>query len=105
MQNLESTSDKLDKLLDDLREVLRAVAQGDGTLRRFIADPTLYNQLTDAACMVTRILPRLDRVLRDVEVFADKIARHPESLGVGGAVRPSAGLKEPPSSGTYHPRP
>ena len=32
-----------------------------------------------------------------VEVFADKIARHPESIGLGGAVRPSAGLKDMPT--------
>jgi phospholipid/cholesterol/gamma-HCH transport system substrate-binding protein len=47
--------------------------------------------------MVTQVLPRVDRIMRDVEVFADKIARHPESIGIGGAVRPSAGLKEGPS--------
>jgi hypothetical protein len=47
--------------------------------------------------MVTRLIPRLDRVLKDMEVFADKLARHPESLGLGGLVRPSAGLKDAPS--------
>ena len=47
--------------------------------------------------MMSKILPRLDRILSDVEVFADKIARHPESLGVSGAIRPSSGLKEAPS--------
>jgi hypothetical protein len=33
-----------------------------------------------------------------METFADKIARHPESLGLGGVVSPSSGLKEAPSS-------
>jgi phospholipid/cholesterol/gamma-HCH transport system substrate-binding protein len=33
-------------------------------------------------------------VLRDVEIFSDKIARHPELLGVSGAIRPSSGAKE-----------
>jgi phospholipid/cholesterol/gamma-HCH transport system substrate-binding protein len=32
--------------------------------------------------------------LRDVKEFSDKIARHPEILGVGGAVKPSNGLKD-----------
>jgi phospholipid/cholesterol/gamma-HCH transport system substrate-binding protein len=41
-------------------------------------------------------MPRLDRILKDFETFADKLARHPELLGVRGAVKPSAGLKEPP---------
>jgi hypothetical protein len=40
------------------------------------------------------MLPRLDRALRDVEIFADKLARHPNLLGIGGAVRPSSGVKE-----------
>ena len=48
--------------------------------------------------MITKVVPRFDRILRDIEVFADKIARHPETIGIGGAVRPSAGLKEGASS-------
>jgi phospholipid/cholesterol/gamma-HCH transport system substrate-binding protein len=47
--------------------------------------------------MVTKILPRLDRILRDMEVFSDKLARHPELLGLRGAIVPSIGLKESPS--------
>ena len=70
--------------------------QEGGALRRFLNDPSIYNNLSDAACMLTRMLPRVDRILRDVEVFANKIARHPESLGVGGVVSPSSGLKEAP---------
>ena len=40
----------------------------------------------------------LDRALRDLEVFADKLARHPESIGLGGALNPSRGLKESPTA-------
>jgi phospholipid/cholesterol/gamma-HCH transport system substrate-binding protein len=29
-----------------------------------------------------------------MRVFTDKVARHPEVLGVGGAIRPSSGLKD-----------
>src|SRR5262245_530399 len=97
VQNLSEASDKLNRTMTDVRELLRAVAQSDGTVRRFLVDPSLYNRLDEAACMVTRLIPRLDRVLKDMEVFADKLARHPESLGLGGLVRPSAGLKDPPS--------
>ena len=68
-------------------------------------DPELYNNLNDAACMLTRLMPRVDRILRDVEVFADKIARHPESLGVGGAINPSSGLKTVPTGSTSWSRP
>jgi phospholipid/cholesterol/gamma-HCH transport system substrate-binding protein len=47
-------------------------------------------------------LPRLDRALRDVEIFADKLARHPELLGIGGAIRPSSGVKETHSVIPWH---
>ncbi len=104
MKNLDESSEKFNKILTDLREILRAIAQGDGSLRRFVSDPELYNNLNQAACILTRVLPRVDYILRDVQVFADKIARHPESLGVGGAISPSSGLKEAPSSTTQWPR-
>jgi phospholipid/cholesterol/gamma-HCH transport system substrate-binding protein len=81
-----------------VRELLQVIARGDGTVQKLLGDPGLYNNLNDSALMVTRILPRLDRVLRDIEIFADKLARHPELIGIGGAIRPSTGIKESPWS-------
>lgn len=96
--NLDEATRRVNAVLGDVQQLIRAVDKADGTVGRLLTDPSLYNQLDQAACQVNKILPRVDRVLRDVEVFADKIARHPESLGVGGAVRPSAGLKESPTA-------
>jgi phospholipid/cholesterol/gamma-HCH transport system substrate-binding protein len=104
MKNLDEGTDKLNRTMSDLRDLMRAVGEGDGTFRRFITDPSLYNNLNEAACLIVRIMPRLDRILHDIEVFADKIARHPESLGVRGAVSPSSGLKEAPTNGSQFPR-
>jgi phospholipid/cholesterol/gamma-HCH transport system substrate-binding protein len=100
MRNLDTASEQLAKLLGSFGDALAPLASGgqSGTLQKFLTDPSLYNNLNEAACMVTKIMPRLDRILRDVETFADKIARHPESLGVRGAVSPSAGLKESPTA-------
>ena len=78
-----------------------AIGRNDGTVQKLITDPSLYNNLNDSAEMVTKILPRLDRTMRDMETFADKLARHPELLGLRGAVFPSSGLKESPSR-PYH---
>jgi ABC-type transporter Mla subunit MlaD len=97
IRSLQQNSETLNRTLTDLNVLLRAAAQGDGTVRRFLADPALYNHLDDAALMLSRVVPRLDRVLKDLEVFADKLARHPESIGLGGVVRPSSGIKDPPS--------
>jgi phospholipid/cholesterol/gamma-HCH transport system substrate-binding protein len=48
-------------------------------------------------------MPRVERALKDLEVFADKLARHPESIGLGGALRPSSGLKEAPTTPSVFP--
>lgn len=93
MRNLDESTLKMNRFVDEAREVMKAF-QGDSTIRSLMTDPTLYNNLNDAACMLTRIMPRVDRVLKDMELFADKIARHPEALGLGGVVTPGSGLKK-----------
>ena len=105
MKNLDASVENLNATLTEARELLRSFGRGDGSAQRFLSDPALYQNLNDAAFMLTRLMPRVERILRDVEVFADKIARHPESLGVRGAVSPSSGLKEGPSAGIGPPRP
>lgn len=101
LRNLDGSIDQLNRILGSVAETLGPVGGqvGGGTIQKLFTDPSLYNNLNEAACIIAKTMPRLDRILRDIEVFADKIARHPESIGVGGAVRPSAGLKEGPSSG------
>jgi phospholipid/cholesterol/gamma-HCH transport system substrate-binding protein len=93
MKNLDESTEKLNQTMTQVQELLRIVYQSDGTLKRVIVDPSLYNHLDETACMLQHILPRLDRVMQDIQVFADKIARHPESLGISGVVRPGSGIK------------
>jgi phospholipid/cholesterol/gamma-HCH transport system substrate-binding protein len=102
-RNLDETTDKLNRTLTDVRALLQNINQSEGSLQRFLTDPALYNNLNEAACMLTHTLPRVDRILGDVEVFADKIARHPESLGVRGAISPSSGIKDVPPTPSHWP--
>lgn len=95
--NLDEATATLNATLGDVRDLLRMVSQGRGTVQKLLTDPSLYNQLDQSACALNKILPRIDRILRDVEVFADRIARHPETLGVRGAIQPSNGLKTLPT--------
>ena len=96
LKNFDETSENLNKTLKDVRELIQVVARSEGTVSKLVFDPSLYNNLNDSATMVNRLLPRLDRVLRDVEIFSDKLARHPELIGIGGVLRPSSGVKETP---------
>lgn len=101
VKNLDEAIKKLNSTMGDIQDVVRVAARCDGSLRRFLTDPSLYNHADDAALMISRVVPRLDRVLKDMEVFADKLARRPEAIGLGGVVRPSSGIKEPPRSVNY----
>ncbi len=100
VKNVNVTADQLAKTLSEVRETLRIVNRSDGTLQKIINDPMLYNQLNDSAVSLTRTLMRAEKIAADLQVFSDKIARRPETLGVGGVVRPSGGLKESPSAGS-----
>src|SRR5262249_51117438 len=93
LKNDDEAADRLNKTIADLQALLQVINQRDGTVQRLIADPSLYNNLNDIACQVDKMMPRVERALHDLEIFADKLARHPESIGLGGAVRPSTGIK------------
>src|SRR5436305_10057919 len=94
VRNLDEGSVKFNRARSDARDLVRGLGRPEGSLGRLLGDPTLYNNLNETLCAINRMMPTVDRILRNVEVFADKIARHPEALGVRGAVSPSSGLKE-----------
>jgi len=94
-RNLDESAAKLNRMLTDLSG-LRNTLDQDGTIQRLLKDPSLYANLNEAACLLLRGMPRIERILKDLETFADKLARHPELLGVRGAIRPSEGLKQSP---------
>jgi phospholipid/cholesterol/gamma-HCH transport system substrate-binding protein len=93
MKNLDESTEKLNKTMTELRDLMRLASQEDGTLRRLIVDPSLYNHLDQAAFLVVKLMPQVAQILCDFGLFADKIARHPEALGLGGVVRPDSGIK------------
>jgi ABC-type transporter Mla subunit MlaD len=95
-RDVEQSMNNLNRTLSDLSALMRAIDQSDGLLRRVLTDPSLYIHVDEAICNLAHLAPRLDHILKDFEIFADKLARHPESLGLGGVVRPSSGLKESP---------
>lgn len=97
LRNLDSALYQLNRTLSTVGEAIGPIGRADGTISRLFTDPSLFNNLNQAVMTVACLGPRLDRILKDIEVFADKIARHPESIGLGGAIRPSAGLKDMPT--------
>lgn len=96
--NVETASEQIARGSEDVRAVIREFARADGTVQKLLTDGTLYARVSDLFLAFSKLAPKVERILIDTGTFADKIARHPESIGVGGVVRPSSGLKDPPSA-------
>ena len=96
MKNLAAAADNLSRTLAEVRQTIALLNKADGTLSRVLTDPQVYNNVAEATAALTRTMHRAEKIARDLEVFADKVARRPESIGLGGIVRPNTGLKESP---------
>jgi phospholipid/cholesterol/gamma-HCH transport system substrate-binding protein len=83
----------LDVLSTDLRRFATRLNNGNGTIKQLIDDDRLYFQAIEtmrnietASANVRQIASRLQPIVDDVRVFADKVARDPGQLGVRGAL-------------------
>ena len=90
---LAQSAKKLDALLNEMTKLTKAVNTGEGSLGKLVNDPELYDQITRTVGNVEELTRRLRPILEDVRVFSDKIARHPEQLGVRGAIERKPGVK------------
>lgn len=93
--NADTSLTQVNQVLKEMQTITKGLAEGDGTFQRLAKDPTLYRNLNSSAAQLSVLMQNLDVVLRDVRIFSDKIARHPELLGVSGAIRGSSGVKDP----------
>lgn len=93
VSRLSGTIGRLDEVLSQVAGFARALNESDGTLGRLVKDPGVYEDLAVAATNVKRLTQELRPIVNDVRVFTDKIARHPEQLGVRGALDRGMGVK------------
>jgi phospholipid/cholesterol/gamma-HCH transport system substrate-binding protein len=89
---LENSMASLETLLGELALISKSINSEDGVLR-LLNDPQVYRNLEQTAASMALIMRNVEPMIRDLRVFADKIARHPEKLGVGGALKGESGLK------------
>jgi phospholipid/cholesterol/gamma-HCH transport system substrate-binding protein len=90
---IDATIGRLDEALQQAVFFTKALNESDGTLGRLVRDPRVYEDLAAAAANVKGLSRELRPIVDDIRVFSDKIARHPESLGVRGALDRRPGLK------------
>ena len=90
---IDRTIGRLDETLQQASLFAKALNESQGTLGKLVRDPQVYNDLAQAAQNVSKLTKDLRPIVDDVRVFTDKIARHPEQLGVRGALDRRPGLK------------
>ncbi|HEV7221064.1 MAG TPA: MlaD family protein [Pirellulales bacterium] len=95
--NIESSTATLDKVLRDLAEFSDSLDNPNGSFGQLVNNPELYQQINSAVGNFNQLSKELRPIVKDVRIFTDKLARHPEQLGVRGALKPSNGLKKSPS--------
>ena len=84
----------IESMSGELATVAKLANQNDGTVRKLLTDPSVYRNVNSTAASLAVLLENLKPVVADLQVFSDKVARHPEILGVRGVVRGSSGLKD-----------
>lgn len=91
---LDNTLANLETLSKELASFSQLVQKEDGSLRKFVEDPELYQNLNRSALQMAVLLKNAEPMLNDLRIFSDKVARHPEVIGVSGAINGSTGLKD-----------
>jgi len=93
---LDQSTEKLNALLDEMVTFAQALKSPDSTMGQLLRDKTLYERTQRTVANIEDLTQQMKPILQDARVFSDKIARHPELLGVRGAISGSTGTKGVP---------
>jgi phospholipid/cholesterol/gamma-HCH transport system substrate-binding protein len=92
VDNISSSVERLDTLLEQVNRFSRALNSREGSLGQMINNPELYNNLSQAAENINKLTRELQPVICNAKVFTDKIARHPGVIITDG-LKPGPGIK------------
>ncbi len=85
---------KLDRVMTELQTFSTSINDPNGSLGQLINNPELYQRVNSSVANIETLTRQLQPIVRDAREFSNKIARHPEILGVRGAISPSTGAKQ-----------
>ncbi|MDO4570434.1 MAG: hypothetical protein Q4D38_08630 [Planctomycetia bacterium] len=81
----------LDSILQNMDILMENVNNPNGTLSLLLRDRALYDQLSRTVEGFRSLPQQLEPILFNAQVFSEKIAQHPELLGVRGAMKSDSG--------------
>jgi len=88
-----NTVDQLDGIMSQMNAFSRKLGDPNGSLSRLLEDREMYDHISRTVRNVDQLTEQLKPIMADARVFSDKIARHPELLGVRGAIQNNPGIK------------
>ena len=101
VDEFDASMKKLNLLTDNMLRFSQELNDPQGSLGALLHDKELYVRVNHMAKNLDELTRDLKPILNDARVFTDKIARHPELLGVRGAIKKDAGMKDDLSSNGY----
>jgi phospholipid/cholesterol/gamma-HCH transport system substrate-binding protein len=93
VDRLDRATRRLDQVMGDLAAFSESLKKPQGSLGLLLQDRQLYDHLNRAAENVDNLTQQLEPIVKDVRIFTDKIARHPERLGAQGVLQRYPGIK------------
>jgi phospholipid/cholesterol/gamma-HCH transport system substrate-binding protein len=93
VRSFDSAIRRLDELLGQMVQFSRSLNSTQGSLGQLLNNKELYQELLDAAQSANDLMHDAKPIVDNAKILTDKLARHPELLGVRGAVSPSSGIK------------
>lgn len=94
VSKVRNSLEGIDRLVKNVDEFSQLLNSSQGSLRKFLDDPDLYNNLSTTLENAKEVSYRLKPLMNDLRIFADSLARDPGQLGVRGAMQ-----KRPAGSG------
>ena len=93
VDEFDTSMKKLNLLSDNMLRFSQELNDPQGSLGALLHDKELYQHVNHMAKNIDELTRDLKPILNNVAVFTDKIARHPELLGVRGAIKKDSGLE------------
>ncbi len=81
----------IDNILQNLDVFTDAMVNPNGTVGLLLRDRSAYDKLFQTMDRVNHLSQQLEPIVYNAQVFSEKIAQHPELLGVRGALFPNSG--------------
>jgi len=94
---LNTSVEKLDQVMDQLLAFGQALNTPQGTLGQVIHNRELYDNVNRISLKVECLVDQMQPIVRDARILSDRLARHPETIGVRGALERSPGTKGVPT--------